>query len=126
MLHHLLLPLTRASVLLGDEDGFYEVLLLCDDGVYLLFTAEVVLNGLLGDRQPGFDQVLVEALVIEVHQHRLLLVGDEGHEFFQPFREGALLALVVVGEVRVEVERLLLLSHEEVEDLNQYLSDLRV
>ena len=126
MLHHLLLPLTRASVLLGDEDGFYEVLLLRNDGVYLLFTAEIVLNGLLGDRQPGFDQVLVESFIVEVHQYRLLLVGDEGHEFFQPFREGALLALVVVGEVRVEVERLLLLSHEELQDLNQDLPDLWV
>lgn len=55
-----------------------------------------------------------------------MFVGNQGHKFLQPFREGAFLALVVVGKVGVEVEGLLLLSHEEVQNLYQNFAYLRV
>lgn len=68
----------------------------------------------------------MEGLVVEVDENVLLLVGDEGDQFFYSFGEGPFLALVVVGKMRVEVKLLLFLAREEFQDLDQNLSNFRV
>jgi hypothetical protein len=50
-------------------------------------------------------EIVVEALVVEVDEDVFLFIGDDCNEFFDSLREG-FLALVIVGEVRVEIERL--------------------
>ena len=52
----------------------------------------------------------MEGFVVEVHQDVFLFVWDQSYQLLHPFGEGSLFAVVVVGEVGVEVECYLLLA----------------
>lgn len=57
----------------------------------------------------SLGQILVKAFIIEIDEDVLLLVGYECDEFFDTFGERLLFAVVVIGEVGMEVKGLLFL-----------------
>lgn len=70
-------------------------------------------------------EVVVKALIVEVDEDIFLFVRDDCYEFFDSFGE-RLLALVVVGEVGVEIEGFFFFCVEKLKDLYQYLAYLGV
>jgi hypothetical protein len=114
LLRNLLLPLRFPPINLGHQYTLNEILLLGNDGVDFLLTSEIILDDLLGYGEALVVEELEEVLLGQIDEDWFLFVGDYGEQFLYFLGEGLFLVLARLGQVRVEVELLLLLGVEEV------------